>query len=136
MPLKNPPPRKFTSGVRPQVDAILLVDHGSRSDGANRVLERVARLLRRRMPDRVVEIAHMDMARPSIADGVAACAARGAASVVVHPFFLAPGVHARRDVPRLAREAGRAHGVRIRVTRPLGVHEALVDVILERIGAV
>lgn len=136
MPLKKPPQRKVTPGARPRVDAILLVDHGSRSEAANRVLLRVARLLRRRMPGRVVEIAHMDVSRPSIADGVAACAARGAESVVVHPFFLAPGVHARRDVPRLAREAGRAHGVRIRVTRPLGVHEALVDVILERIGAV
>jgi sirohydrochlorin ferrochelatase len=115
---------------------VVLVDHGSRSAEANRVLGRVARLLRRRLPGRIVEIAHMELAPPSIADAMAVCARRGATRVVVHPFFLAPGLHARRDVPRLAREAARAHGLRVRVTRPLGVHEALVDVILDRLGAV
>lgn len=120
------------AGVR----AILLVDHGSRSPAANRVVAAVAQRLRERLPDHVVEIAHLDLAPPSIAAGVAACAAQGATEIVVHPFFLAPGLHARRDVPRLARAAARRAGVRVRVTAPLGVHDALVDVILERIGAV
>lgn len=123
--------------TRARIDtAIVLVDHGSRSAEANRVLGRVARLLRRRLPGRIVEFAHMELAAPSIADAIAACAARGVSAVVVHPFFLAPGLHASRDVPRLAREAARAHGLRVRVTRPLGVHPALIDVILDRIGAV
>lgn len=123
--------------TRPRIDAaIVLVDHGSRSAEANRVLGRVARLLRRRLPGRIVEIAHMELAPPSIDAAIARCAARGASAVVVHPFFLAPGLHARRDVPRLAREAARAHGLRIRVTRPLGVHPALIEVILDRMGAV
>lgn len=100
------------------------------------MLGRVARLLRRRLPGRIVEIAHMELAPPSIDAAIAACARRGAKAVVVHPFFLAPGMHARRDVPRLARAAARAHGLRVRVTRPLGVHPALIDVILARIGAV
>ena len=116
--------------------AILLVDHGSRSHEANRVVARVAQRLRKRLPDRLVAIAHLDLVAPSIADGIAACAKAGAEEIVVHPFFLAPGLHAKRDVPRLARAAGRRHGVRVRVTRPLGVHDALIDVILERIGAV
>lgn len=114
--------------------AILLVDHGSRSAEANRVLGKVARLLRKRVPGRIVEIAHMELAAPSIDAGVARCARRGADAVIVHPFFLAPGLHARCDVPRLAREAARAHGLRVRVTRPLGVHAALIDVILDRIA--
>jgi sirohydrochlorin ferrochelatase len=96
----------------------------------------VARRLARRLPGRVVEVAHMELAPPSIDDAIATCAARGATRVVVHPFFLAPGTHARRDVPRIARAAARRHGLRIRVTAPLGVHDALVDVILDRIGEV
>lgn len=116
--------------------AILLVDHGSRSPAANRVVAAVARRLRRRLPGDVVEIAHLDLVAPSIADGIAACAAAGAQEIVVHPFFLAPGLHAKRDVPRLARAAARRHGVRVRVTAPLGADEALVDVILARIDAV
>jgi len=128
--------RELKRKSAPRVDAVLLVDHGSRSPAANRVIADVARRLRRRLGGAIVEIAHLDLVAPSIADGIAACAAAGAAEVVVHPFFLAPGLHARRDVPRLARAAGRARGVRVRVTQPLGVHDALVDVILERIGAV
>jgi len=116
--------------------AILLVDHGSRSPAANRVVAAVARRLERRLPHDVVEIAHLDLVAPSIADGVAACAAAGATEIVVHPFFLAPGLHARRDVPRQARAAARRHGVRVRVTRPIGADPALVDVILARIDAV
>jgi sirohydrochlorin ferrochelatase len=116
--------------------AILLVDHGSRAAGANRVLASVARRLARRLPGHVIRFAHMELAAPSIEAGIEACVRAGAREIVVHPFFLAPGQHARRDVPRLARAAARRHGVRVRVTPPLGVHDALIDVILARIGAV
>jgi sirohydrochlorin ferrochelatase len=121
---------------RASLPAVLLVDHGSRSAAANRVVATVARRLARRLPGRVVRFAHMELAAPTIDEAVAACAAAGAAEIVVHPFFLAPGVHSRRDVPRLAREAARRHGVRVRVSPPLGVHDLLVDVILARIGLV
>lgn len=126
MPLKRGAPKR----------AILLVDHGSRAPAANRVLASVARRLARRLPDHVVRFAHMELAPPSIESAIASCVRAGATEIVVHPFFLAPGRHARRDVPRLARAAARRHGARVHVTRPLGVHDALVDVILERIGAV
>lgn len=116
--------------------AILLVDHGSRAAAANRVLASVARRLAKRMPGHVIRFAHMELAAPSIEAGIEACVRAGAREIVVHPFFLAPGQHARRDVPRLARAAARRHGVRVRVTPPLGVHDALIDVILARIGAV
>jgi sirohydrochlorin ferrochelatase len=116
---------------------VLLVDHGSRSSAANRVVATLARKLQKRLPGRIVRFAHMELAPPSIDAGVDACVAAGARDIVVHPFFLAPGLHGSRDVPRLARAAARRHrGVRLRVSPPLGVHDALVDVILERIGAI
>lgn len=129
-------PLKQDAGPKPPVRAILLVDHGSRAPAANRVLAAVARRLAKRLPDHVVRFAHMELAPPSIETAIGACVRAGARDIVVHPFFLAPGTHARRDVPRLARAAARRHGARVRVTPPLGVHEALIDVILERIGAV
>jgi sirohydrochlorin ferrochelatase len=52
----------------------------------------------------------------------------------VHPYFLAPGAHATRDVPAQAAVAARSHpGVQVRVTPPLGAHEGIVDAIVERI---
>jgi sirohydrochlorin ferrochelatase len=115
--------------------AILLVDHGSRSAEANRVVAALGRRLRRRRPEWIVHWAHLDVRPPTIADGIDRCVADGATEIVVHPYFLAPGMHSRRDVPALARAAlGRHRGVRLRVSEPLGVHDALLDVVVERVG--
>jgi sirohydrochlorin ferrochelatase len=114
--------------------AILLVDHGSRREEANAVLGEIARQVERRAPDRIVRIAHMDLARPTVAEGIDACVAAGAREIVVHPYFLAPGDHSTRDIPRLAREAAVRHpGLVVRVSEPLGVHEKLAEVVLSRV---
>lgn len=114
--------------------AILLVDHGSRRAEANAVLDEVAALLRRRVPERIVRVAHMELAPPSVAEGIEACVAAGAREIVVHPYFLAPGSHGARDVPALVAAAARRHpAVSIRVSAPLGAHEGLVDAILARV---
>jgi len=114
--------------------AVLLVDHGSRRGEANAVLEELAARLRARLPDRIVAFAHMDLAEPTIAQGIAACIEKGATEIVVHPFFLTPGSHSSQDVPRLAHAALTAHPqVALRITPTLGMHEKLVDVVLERV---
>ncbi len=114
--------------------AILLVDHGSRLAAANELLGQVAELWRERTPSCVVEIAHMELAKPSIADGIAACAAAGADEIVIHPYFLGPGRHTSETIPMLVEAAARAHaGLDIRISSPLGIHLKLVDVILDRV---
>ncbi len=114
--------------------ALILVDHGSRRPEANSVVEHLARRLRDRAPDRVVAFAHMELAHPTVAEAVADCVAAGATEIVVHPYFLAPGNHSTEDIPRLARDALDRHpGVTLRVTAPLGAHEKILDVVLERI---
>lgn len=116
--------------------AVLLVDHGSRRPEAAAQLDALARRVAERLSGWIVETAHLELVPPSLADGVSACVAAGARDVVVHPFLLAPGRHALEDIPRLAAEAASRHpGVQVRVSEPLGLHEKLVDVVLERIGA-
>ncbi len=116
--------------------AILLVDHGSRAPEANAVLDGIAALLRERLPGRRVYVAHMELASPSLAEALEACAADGMKEVSVLPYFLAPGRHSAGDIPRLAAEAAERHpDVTVRVAEPLGVHPALIDVILDRINA-
>jgi len=116
--------------------AVVLVDHGSREAAANAQLGRVARALARRLAGSHVAIAHLSLVPPSIADAIDACVARGAREIVVVPYFLAPGRHASRDVPRLARRAaGRHAGVRVRVAPALGLHRGLLDAVCERIRA-
>lgn len=114
----------------------MLVDHGSRRAEANAILERMAALLQHALPDDVVRYAHMELAPPSLAEAVDACAAAGAGEVVVHPYFLGPGRHTSRDIPRLLAAAARRHpGLRTRLTEPLGVDRRIVEVILDRLRA-
>ncbi len=116
--------------------AILLVDHGSRKDEANAVLEAIADGLRARRPDAIVEVAHMELAEPTFADAFARCVARGAREVTVCPYFLGPGRHTTGDIPRLVEEARAAHpNVRATIAEPLGFDERLVDVVIDRIDA-
>ena len=114
--------------------AILLVDHGSVRAEANDMLRDVARLVAALDPSYHVEIAHMELAEPTIAQGIDACVAAGARQVIVHPYMLAPGRHATADIPRLVDEAARRHeGLRVIVTPPLGIDERLAEVVLHRV---
>jgi sirohydrochlorin ferrochelatase len=116
--------------------AVVLVDHGSRERAANAQLARIARALRRRLAGQRVAVAHLSLVAPGVGEAIDACVARGAREIVVVPYFLAPGRHATRDVPRLAREAAARHPrVRVRVAEALGVHAGLVDAVCDRIHA-
>jgi sirohydrochlorin ferrochelatase len=111
--------------------ALLVVDHGSREPEAAAHLARLADELRRRRPGVAVYVAHLEVAGPSIAEAMAACAADGVSELVVHPFFLVPGRHAARDVPDQVQSAAAAHpALRVRVSAPLGDAAGIVDLIL------
>jgi len=115
--------------------AILLVDHGSRRAEANALLDAVAEQVRRRTPESIVEVAHLEISEPDIALGIDACVKKGATRIVVHPFFLGPGRHTSEDIPaQIERAARRDQNVRIRISEPLGGHDALIDVILDRVS--
>lgn len=113
--------------------ALVIVDHGSRLPEANRVVEAVAAEIAGRGEYLAVEPAHMELAEPGIAAAFARCAAAGARRVIVIPYFLAPGGHAREDIPRLAGEAASAHpGVEWAVAEPLGLDARIMDIVVDR----
>ncbi len=117
--------------------AILLIDHGSRRAEANALLENVADQVRRRAPESIIEVAHMEIAEPDIGEGIETCVEKGATHIIVHPFFLGPGRHTSEDIPAQVERAGQRHpNVRIRISEPLGSHAALIDVILDRVSDV
>jgi sirohydrochlorin cobaltochelatase len=99
--------------------AVILVDHGSRERAANAQLAAIAGALARRLRGRRVMTAHLSIATPGLPAAIDACVAEGAREIVVMPYFLALGRHAKHDVPRLARAARARHpGVRITVSAP------------------
>jgi sirohydrochlorin ferrochelatase len=117
--------------------AVIIVDHGSRLEASNRMLEEVAALFGRRFAELydIVEPAHMELAEPSIGTAYHQCVERGATGIVVCPFFLGPGKHWTGDIPRLAAEAAARHpGTRYHVTMPLGIDDLILDLLNKRIG--
>lgn len=115
--------------------ALILVDHGSIVKEANDMLVEVVDMVRQNgsLEFDIVRHAHMELAEPAIAQAFDACAAEGAEEVVVHPYFLAPGRHSTRDIPRMVEAAARKHpGISYRVTEPLGLHPKIIEVVLER----
>jgi sirohydrochlorin ferrochelatase len=113
---------------------IVIVDHGSRRDEANRRHEAFVTAWKARFGYPIVEPAHMELAEPSIGAAFDACVASGATTVVVAPYFLWPGKHWDRDIPALAAEAADRHPhVRYLVAAPLGAHPLLMDVVDDRI---
>lgn len=120
----------------PERTGIVLVDHGSRRDASNRMLEEVAAAFERQSRWQIVEPAHMELAEPSIATAFRRCVERGATLVVVFPYLLSPGRHWKEDIPRLAAEAASPYrGVRYLVTEPFGVHPLMLEVVEQRIAS-
>ncbi len=114
---------------------IVIVDHGSTRQEANRRHESFVEEWRGRGGYGIVEAAHMELAAPSVADAFDACVTAGATSLVIVPYFLWPGSHWDRDIPALAAEAAAHHPtVDYLVTAPLGPHPLLSTIVEQRIG--
>ncbi len=117
-------------------NGIIIVDHGSRRDESNQLLEQIAALFAQRFEQTygIVEPAHMEIAEPSIATAYAKCVERGATRIVVCPFFLGPGKHWTSDIPRLASEAAQLHpDSQYHVTMPLGIDDLILDLLAKRV---
>lgn len=117
--------------------ALIIVDHGSTVEEANDTLAKIVGLIESsgKNPFDIVKYCHMELAEPTVAQAFDACVEEGATHIVVHPYFLVPGKHSTQDIPRMVKEAASRHaGVSYHVTEPLGVHENIIEVVLERAG--
>jgi sirohydrochlorin ferrochelatase len=115
---------------------IIIVDHGSRREESNRMLEELSQLFAKRFAEKydIVEPAHMEIAEPSIATAYANCVKRGASRIVVCPFFLGPGKHWTWDIPRLTSEAAAQFPkTTYHVTPTLGIDDLILDLLDKRV---
>lgn len=113
---------------------VLLLGHGSRADGANDGMHRVAEVLRSRGEYDVVEVGFMIRNFPSIEDGAALCVQQGADTVLLIPYFLHTGLHLLEDLPAAVPHLERLHpGVRFVLGQPMGLHPKLVDIVVDRV---
>jgi len=115
--------------------AVLLIAHGSRRREANDDLARLAEMLRSRWSRGPVEIAYLELAEPTIPQGLEACLRQGASEIRMSPYFLSEGAHVTEDLTRFRNDFASIHPeVRVILCPPLGLHPLIVEIVLQRIG--
>jgi sirohydrochlorin ferrochelatase len=114
--------------------SLILVAHGSRRGASNDEVRLLTRGLAEKAGDSFdqVSCAFLELAEPSIPDGIEQAVQAGADEVVVLPYFLSAGRHVAEDIPALVGGKQREHPrVRIRIAEYLGSEPAVTDVLLD-----
>ncbi|HIJ59675.1 MAG TPA: hypothetical protein HPP56_03560 [Nitrospirae bacterium] len=119
------------------MEKIILVAHGSMRKEANNVVA-ICRILHNQIHQNCdkdcVEPAYLQFSKPHIKDVINNSIVKGAKKIIIHPFFLTSGNHVVEDIPHIIDEAKRQHpSVEFIYTEPLGIHDKLIQVILDRI---
>ena len=117
--------------------ALLIVDHGSRNEIANRAISDFASRIAEARPDWRVAHAHMELAQPDVPSTIDALVEDGVYEIHVHLHFLGRGYHVRETIPDLMDAARARHEeLRITISDPIGEHPRLVEIVLESLALV
>lgn len=117
--------------------ALLLVAHGSRRQASNDEVHALAKVLKTHCQDQyaIVKAAFLELAEPSIPDGITACAEAGATKVTVLPYFLNSGRHVTEDIPHEVAEAKkRVPHIEITVVPHIGSSDSMIDLLVHFAG--
>ena len=111
---------------------LVIVAHGSRRTASNDEVRALTDLIRPQASDfDAVHCAFLELAEPSIPDGIKAAIASGAKEVVVLPYFLSAGRHVVEDIPGFVSEVQEQHPhVEIRLAPHLGSAMDLAQTLL------
>ncbi len=117
--------------------AVMLCGHGSRDPEAIDEFERAARSLRPRLSAYDFGTGYLEFAQPTIRDGLAALAGRGAKRIYAVPGMLFAASHVKNDLPWEMNSFAAANpGVEVRLARDLAIDAKLLAAASERIAAV
>lgn len=113
--------------------SLLLVAHGSRRAASNDEVRALAESLAALAGNDWgrVDAAFLELAEPSIPDGIQRCIDAGADEVVVLPYFLSAGRHVAEDIPaEVAGKQAEHPQVTIRIAPYLGQADGLASMLL------
>ncbi len=113
---------------------LLLIAHGSRNPDANADLFHAAEMLAKDNTYHGVQASFLELADPAIDVAGRRCVEEGAERVVLVPYFLAAGVHVRRDLANYRELLQREFPeVTFDLAEPMGRHPLLLDVVRARV---
>ncbi|KOS63925.1 sirohydrochlorin chelatase [Lysinibacillus sp. FJAT-14222] len=116
------------------MQAILYIAHGSRVKAGVEQAVTFLKSVQQEIDIPIQEICFLELAAPTIAEGINSCINRGATDIAVMPILLLAAQHAKHDIPSEMDQAKKQHPqVRFTYGEPLGVHELLIDTLQTRI---
>ena len=116
--------------------SVLLISHGSYSPKTKKEVKTLVENLKKKSKAKIFYFAFLEIASPSIPEGIDLCVADGATEVIVLFNFLNSGKHVDEDIPRIVKAVIRKYPrINVRITKPVGQHVNIVDLFLELIAA-
>jgi sirohydrochlorin ferrochelatase len=115
--------------------ALLVVAHGSRRAESNDEIRQLTACLQRQAESAFghVHCAFLELAEPSIPNGLRNAVQAGASEVVVLPYFLSAGRHVVSDIPAEVEIVRREHpDVEISIAPYLGAAAGLIELLLQQ----
>ena len=101
---------------------VMVCGHGSRDEGAVTEFARVAKGLRKLMPEMPVEYGYLEFATPIIRDGLDRLRDQGVTRVLAVPGMLFAAGHVKNDIPSVLNTyAAQNEGVTIELGKELGI---------------
>jgi sirohydrochlorin ferrochelatase len=114
---------------------MLIVGHGSRDPNGNAPLLDLCRSLETRLEITPVQPCYLELASPTIHEGLAALHRRGVVRVIVVPLQLTAGRHVRYDIPReVRRSVAKLSNMIVCFTGHLGAHPRMIDIADQRVS--
>ncbi len=116
--------------------ALLVVAHGSRRSASNEEVVQLATTLAGDAANSFdfVHAAFLELAEPSIPEGIEQCVAQGAKEVLVFPYFLSAGRHVVEDVPAEVKIKQEQYpDLKIELADYLGAAPGLPSMILQQV---
>ena len=117
-----------------QPPALLLIGHGSRDAGGVREFRRLANRLYAALPGRVCVSSFLELAAPSLQEGVKLLLQQGVGAITVLPVMLLAAGHLKNDIPGKLKVIQAEHPqLNITLGTELGVHPPMLQAARERI---
>ena len=113
----------------------LIVAHGSRKDDANQQVKNLVNELNNYFQSVMFEPAFMELASPTIEDGIKALAKKNMDQLIAYPYFLFKGMHFTKDIPNLIQNIINKleKKVDFKMLDPIGQHPKITDLVQEEL---
>ena len=118
--------------------ALLLIAHGSRRQQSNDEVIKLTNKLRDNSAAEyaIIHAGFLELADPSIPEGIKKCVVDGATSIVILPYFLNSGRHVIEDIPNIVKDSQQNYpDIDIKIAAHLGASNMIMDLLIDSANA-